>query len=120
MCQEINGLQNECYEHVIKAAKTMLQAEERYIDKMFEQGDIENLKVLRSQTVYYENVLMKKLLSSVTATNGSTLNLTKSQRAILTGSTILPGGTLILIFLLLGLLITRKLTKVKILKIFGR
>ena len=44
MCQEINGLQNECYEHVIKAAKTMLQAEERYIDKMFEQGDIENLK----------------------------------------------------------------------------
>ena len=44
MCQEINGLQNECYEHVIKAASTMLEAEERYINKMFEQGDKENLK----------------------------------------------------------------------------
>ena len=44
MCQEINGLQNDCYEHVKKAAQTMLKAEERYIDKMFEQGDIENLK----------------------------------------------------------------------------
>ena len=44
MCEEINGLQNECYEHVIDAANTMLQAEEKYIDKMFEQGDIENLK----------------------------------------------------------------------------
>ena len=44
MCQEIKGLQNDCYTHVIKAAKTMLKAEERYIDKMFEQGDIENLK----------------------------------------------------------------------------
>ena len=44
MCKEIKGLQDDCYEHVIKAAKTMLKAEERYIDKMFEQGDIENLK----------------------------------------------------------------------------
>jgi ribonucleoside-diphosphate reductase beta chain len=44
MCEEIKGLQDDCYEHVIKAAKTMLKAEERYIDKMFEQGDIENLK----------------------------------------------------------------------------
>tara|TARA_X000001036_G_scaffold296282_1_gene275443 strand:- start:3332 stop:4300 length:969 start_codon:yes stop_codon:yes gene_type:complete len=44
MCEEINGLQNKCYEHVIDAANTMLQAEEKYIDKMFEQGDIENLK----------------------------------------------------------------------------
>ena len=44
MCQEINGLQNDCYGHVKKAAQTMLKAEERYIDKMFEQGDIENLK----------------------------------------------------------------------------
>ncbi len=40
MCEETKGLQDDCYEHVIKAAKTMLKAEERYIDKMFEQGDI--------------------------------------------------------------------------------
>ena len=44
MCQEIPNLQNDCYKDVIKAAETMLAAEENYIDKMFEQGDIENLK----------------------------------------------------------------------------
>ena len=44
MCKETYGLQNDCYEHIIEAATTMLEAEERYIDKMFEQGDIENLK----------------------------------------------------------------------------
>ena len=44
MCEETKGLKEECYDHIIKAAETMLKAEEKYIDKMFEQGDIENLK----------------------------------------------------------------------------
>ena len=44
MCEEIPNLKDKCNDHVLKAAKTMLSAEERYIDKMFEQGDIENLK----------------------------------------------------------------------------
>jgi ribonucleoside-diphosphate reductase beta chain len=44
MCAENKNLLEECREDVIKAAETMLEAEERYIDKMFEQGDIENLK----------------------------------------------------------------------------
>lgn len=44
MCDEIPDLLENCREDVINAAKTMLSAEERYIDKMFEQGDIENLK----------------------------------------------------------------------------
>jgi ribonucleoside-diphosphate reductase beta chain len=44
MCEEIPTLLEDCREDVIKAAETMLTAEERYIDKMFEQGDIENLK----------------------------------------------------------------------------
>ena len=44
MCEEVPNLLEECRDDVIKAAETMLQAEERYIDKMFEQGDIENLK----------------------------------------------------------------------------
>jgi len=44
MCEEIPNLLEDCREDVIKAASTMLEAEERYIDKMFEQGDIENLK----------------------------------------------------------------------------
>jgi len=44
MCAENPKLQNKCYKDVIEAANTMLKAEEKYIDKMFEQGDIENLK----------------------------------------------------------------------------
>jgi len=44
MCQEDNKLLEDCKKDVIDAAEAMLKAEERYIDKMFEQGDIENLK----------------------------------------------------------------------------
>ncbi len=44
MCKENPELLNDCYNDVIVAAKAMLAAEENYIDKMFEQGDIENLK----------------------------------------------------------------------------
>ena len=44
MCSEIPNLQNDCYDDVIKAATAMLSAEEKYINKMFELGDIENLK----------------------------------------------------------------------------
>jgi ribonucleoside-diphosphate reductase beta chain len=44
MCAEVPDLQNKCYKDVIEAADAMLGAEEKYIDKMFEQGDIENLK----------------------------------------------------------------------------
>jgi ribonucleoside-diphosphate reductase beta chain len=44
MCTEVPELRNKCYKDVIQAAETMLSAEEKYIDRMFEQGDIENLK----------------------------------------------------------------------------
>ena len=44
MCQEDKTLLENCREDVIIAAESMLKAEENYIDKMFEQGDIENLK----------------------------------------------------------------------------
>jgi len=44
MCAEDSSLLDECRESVIEAAKSMLDAEEKYIDRMFEQGDIENLK----------------------------------------------------------------------------
>jgi len=44
MCEEDSGLLDECREDIIEAAKAMLDAEEKYIDKMFELGDIENLK----------------------------------------------------------------------------
>jgi len=44
MCEELPNLKEECKEHVLEAADTMLDLELKYIDKMFEQGDIENLK----------------------------------------------------------------------------
>ena len=44
MCDEDKTLLENCREDVIKAAESMLKAEENYIDKMFEQGDIDNLK----------------------------------------------------------------------------
>ena len=44
MCEEIPSLLNDCKNEVYEAAATMLSAEEKYIDKMFELGDIENLK----------------------------------------------------------------------------
>mgnify|MGYP001198817509 FL=1 len=44
MCEEDDSLLNKCKKDVINAANAMLVAEEKYIDKMFEQGDIENLK----------------------------------------------------------------------------
>src|SRR6056300_1387109 len=62
---------------------------------------------------------MKNFKNLVTSTSGSTLRLTKKQQQILTGSIILPGGILILIFLLFVQLIIPKQMKVRILKIFG-
>ena len=44
VCQEDPKLLEDCKKDVIDAAEAMLKAEEKYIDKMFEQGDIENLK----------------------------------------------------------------------------
>ena len=44
MCKENSYLLEDCKKDVIDAAEAMLKAEEKYIDKMFEQGDIENLK----------------------------------------------------------------------------
>ena len=44
MCKEMPNLLEECRDDVTTAATAMLKAEEKYIDKMFELGDIENLR----------------------------------------------------------------------------
>jgi ribonucleoside-diphosphate reductase beta chain len=44
MCDEIPLLLEDCKEDIYIAAKLMMELEEKYIDKMFEMGDIENLK----------------------------------------------------------------------------
>ena len=43
MCEEDPTLLKECEADVYLAAKTMISLEEKYIDKMFEMGDLENL-----------------------------------------------------------------------------
>ena len=44
MCEEMPSLKEHVKKDVLDAASLMLELEEKYIDKMFEQGDIENLK----------------------------------------------------------------------------
>ena len=43
MCEEDNQLLSLCREDIIKAAETMVDLEVKYIDKMFEMGDIEGI-----------------------------------------------------------------------------
>jgi ribonucleoside-diphosphate reductase beta chain len=43
MCNEIPTLLKDCEKDIYNAAKTMVELEEKYIDKMFEMGDLENL-----------------------------------------------------------------------------
>ena len=43
MCAENKSLLKDCEADILEAAKTMVELEEKYIDKMFEMGDLENL-----------------------------------------------------------------------------
>jgi len=44
MCEEKDMLRKACKPHILEAAEVMIELEEKYIDKMFEMGDLENLK----------------------------------------------------------------------------
>ncbi len=44
MCQEYPELRKESEESILEAAKIIVELEEKFIDKMFEMGDLENLK----------------------------------------------------------------------------
>ena len=44
MCDEFPELKNECKETIEEAAKLIVELELKFIDKMFEMGDLENLK----------------------------------------------------------------------------
>jgi len=44
MCDEDDKLLQDCREDIIDAAKIMIELEEKYIDKMFEMGDIDGIK----------------------------------------------------------------------------
>ncbi len=43
MCEEKDFLKDKCRDHILDAAVTMVDLEEKYIDKMFEMGDIEGI-----------------------------------------------------------------------------
>ena len=43
MCDEIPTLKKDCQKDIKKAAEIMIDLEEKYIDKIFEMGDLENL-----------------------------------------------------------------------------
>jgi len=62
MCSEDETLREDVKESVYEAAKLIVGMEHNYIDKIFEQGDIENLKaydlknfIYRKQTKNYKN-----------------------------------------------------------------
>tara|TARA_R100000734_G_scaffold4734_4_gene4204 strand:- start:1213 stop:2181 length:969 start_codon:yes stop_codon:yes gene_type:complete len=44
MCEENNELKNLCKNDIIQAAETMVKLETKYIDKMFEMGDVEGIR----------------------------------------------------------------------------
>ena len=44
MCEEYPELRSESKDSIYKAAKMIVELEEKFIDKMFEMGDLENLK----------------------------------------------------------------------------
>ena len=46
MCEEDNTLLSTCREDIVKAAETMVELEIKYIDKMFEMGDIEGISAI--------------------------------------------------------------------------
>ena len=44
MCNEYPELLDEVKDDVVQAAKYMVEMEHKFIDKMFEMGDLENMK----------------------------------------------------------------------------
>jgi len=44
MCEENNQLKHLCKNEIIEAAETMVKLEVKYIDKMFEMGDVEGIR----------------------------------------------------------------------------
>ena len=69
MCEEDPNLLKECEKDILDAATTMLKAEENYIDKMFELGDIENLKAYDLKQ-FIRNRLNEKLVELGYAEHG--------------------------------------------------
>jgi hypothetical protein len=97
----------------------MVKLEIDYINKMFEMGDVEGISS-NDLKHFIKKRTNEKLVELGYIDLGDISLMTKKQQLILIGFTILPVGSLILIFSLLGQLITQKLTKVKTSKTSGK
>jgi len=118
MCSENNQLLNLCREDIVKAAETMVALETKYINKMFEMGDIEGISS-NDLTHFIKKRANEKLVELGYVDLGNYFAYDKLQRLILIGSIILPAGSLILIFSQYGRQIIQRLAKGKTSKTFG-
>ena len=96
----------------------MVSLETKYIDKMFEMGDIEGISA-NDLKHFIKKRANEKLVELGYVDLGNYFAYDKEQQLILIGSIILPAGSLILIFSRYGRRIIRKLTKEKTSKTFG-
>jgi len=119
MCEENNQLLDLCRKDIIAAAETMVKLETKYIDKMFEMGDIEGIKS-NDLKHFIKKRTNEKLVELGYVDLGSYFAYDKSAASNLDWFYHLTGGSLILISLLLGQQIIRRLTKAKTLKIYGK
>ena len=97
MCEEDNILLDACKEDIYLAAKTMVELEEKYIDKMFEMGDIEGMRSFDLKQ-FIRKEQMKNLKNLVIRTKEDFSIMTNKERLTWIGSSILLGVTLTLIF----------------------
>ena len=118
MCEELPDLKNQCKEDIYEAAKIMVDLEEKYIDKMFEMGDIENLKSYDLKQ-FIRKRTNEKLQELGYSDKRRFFNYDKDAAANLDWFYHLTGGHTHTDFLRLGRLTIVKQMKEKILKIFG-
>ena len=96
----------------------MVELEEKYIDKMFEMGDIEGIKAVDLKQ-FIKKRTNEKLVELGYVDLGTYFAYDAKAAANLDWFYHLTGGSLILIFSRLGRRITQKQTKVKTSKTYG-
>ena len=91
MCKEIPNLLNDCEKDILTAAETMVELEEKYIDKMFEMGDIENLKA-NDLKQFIRKRANEKLVELGYTNKGNYFNFDRASASVLDWFYHLTGG----------------------------
>jgi len=118
MCSENNQLLNLCREDIIKAAETMVTLETKYIDKMFEKGDIEGISATDLKH-FIKKRTNEKLVELGYLDLGNYFAYDKNAAANLDWFYHLTGGVTHTDFFRFGRQIIVRLMKGKISKIYG-